>query len=33
MLPDGSFQANDLLLKCPSRYEEEPEEIHVQSAR
>ncbi len=33
MLPDGSFQANDLLLKCPSRYEEEPEQIHVTSDR
>lgn len=33
MLADGSFQANDLLLKCPSRYEEAPEEIHVQAER
>lgn len=33
LLPDGSFQANDLLLKCPSRYEEEPEQIHVTSDR
>lgn len=33
LLPDGSFQANDLLLKCPSRYEEDPEEIYVQSTR
>lgn len=33
LLPDGSFQANDLLLKCPSRYEEEPEQVHVQSQR
>ncbi len=33
MLPDGSFQANDLLLKCPSRYEEQPEEVYVQSTR
>jgi cytochrome c-type biogenesis protein CcmE len=31
LLPDGTFQANDLLLKCPSRYEEEPEEVYVQS--
>lgn len=33
MLPDGSFQADTLLLKCPSRYEEEPEEIYAESAR
>ncbi len=33
LLADGSFQADTLLLKCPSRYEEEPEEIFVQSAR
>ena len=33
LLPDGSFQANTLLLKCPSRYEEEPEEIFVESTR
>ena len=25
MLPDGSFKADNLLLKCPSRYEEAPE--------
>ncbi len=25
ILPDGSFQADNLLLKCPSRYEEAPE--------
>jgi cytochrome c-type biogenesis protein CcmE len=24
LLPDGSFQADNLLLKCPSRYDEEP---------
>ncbi|MBX3014493.1 MAG: cytochrome c maturation protein CcmE [Caldilineaceae bacterium] len=24
--PDGTFEAETLLLKCPSRYEEEPEE-------
>jgi len=29
LLPDGSFQAETLLLKCPSRYEEEPEEVFV----
>lgn len=33
LLADGTFQAETLLLKCPSRYEEEPEEIFVQSAR
>ncbi|MGL4651292.1 MAG: cytochrome c maturation protein CcmE [Caldilineaceae bacterium] len=33
MLADGSFQANDLLLKCPSRYEEQPEEVYVQATR
>ncbi|RME63557.1 MAG: cytochrome c maturation protein CcmE, partial [Caldilineae bacterium] len=33
MLPDGTFQADTLLLKCPSRYEEEPEEVFVQSTR
>lgn len=25
MMPDGSFRADNLLLKCPSRYEESPE--------
>jgi cytochrome c-type biogenesis protein CcmE len=33
LLPDGAFEANTLLLKCPSRYEEEPEEIFVESSR
>jgi cytochrome c-type biogenesis protein CcmE len=33
LLADGSFQANTLLLKCPSRYEEEPQEIFVESVR
>lgn len=33
LLADGSFRADTLLLKCPSRYEEEPEEIFVQSTR
>lgn len=33
LLPNGTFEANTLLLKCPSRYEEEPEEIFVESAR
>ncbi len=31
--PDGSFLAETLLLKCPSRYEEEPEEVFVESTR
>ena len=30
---DGTFKADTLLLKCPSRYEEEPEEIFVESTR
>ncbi|MEZ4637489.1 MAG: cytochrome c maturation protein CcmE [Caldilineaceae bacterium] len=33
LLADGTFQAETLLLKCPSRYEEEPEEVFVQSTR
>lgn len=33
LMSDGSFKANTLLLKCPSRYEEEPEEIFVESVR
>lgn len=33
LLADGSFQANTLLLKCPSRYEEEPEIIEVKATR
>lgn len=33
LLSDGSFQADTLLLKCPSRYEEEPEEIFAESTR
>jgi cytochrome c-type biogenesis protein CcmE len=34
MLSDGSFKANTLLLKCPSRYEEEPQQdIFVKSVR
>lgn len=32
-LPDGTFQAETLLLKCPSRYEEDPEEVYVESTR
>jgi len=33
LLPDGSFQADTLLLKCPSRYEEEPEEVFAEATR
>ena len=33
MLPDGVFKADTLLLKCPSRYEEEPEEIYAKATR
>ncbi|MCS6827818.1 MAG: cytochrome c maturation protein CcmE [Caldilinea sp.] len=33
LLPDGTFQAQTLLLKCPSRYEEEPEEVFVEAVR
>jgi cytochrome c-type biogenesis protein CcmE len=33
LLPSGEFQADTLLLKCPSRYEEDPEEVFVQSTR
>ncbi len=33
LLPDGTFQADTLLLKCPSRYEEEPSEVFAQSTR
>ena len=29
--PDGAFKAETLLLKCPSRYEEEPEEVFVKA--
>lgn len=31
LLADGSFQADTLLLKCPSRYEEEPSEVYAES--
>ncbi|MBV7338744.1 cytochrome c maturation protein CcmE [Chloroflexi bacterium TSY] len=31
LLADGTFQADELLLKCPSRYEETPEEIRVKA--
>lgn len=33
LLEDGSFQADTLLLKCPSRYEEEPEEVFAEATR
>ena len=33
LLPDGSFQAETLLLKCPSRYEEEPEEVFARATQ
>jgi cytochrome c-type biogenesis protein CcmE len=34
LLPNGSFKANTLLLKCPSRYEEEPQQdIFVKAER
>ncbi len=33
LLADGTFQADNLLLKCPSRYEEEPEEVYVEATR
>ena len=29
VLPGGTFKAETLLLKCPSRYEEDPEEVFV----
>ncbi|MCX6049891.1 MAG: cytochrome c maturation protein CcmE [Chloroflexi bacterium] len=31
LLPNGAFQAETLLLKCPSRYEEEPSEVFVKA--
>ena len=33
LLADGAFQADTLLLKCPSRYEEDPEEIYAEATR
>jgi len=33
LMADGTFQAETLLLKCPSRYEEEPEEVEVKAVR
>jgi len=33
LLPSGEFEAHTLLLKCPSRYEESPEEIFVQATQ
>ena len=31
LLPDGTFLAQNLLLKCPSRYDEEPTEIRCEN--
>lgn len=31
LLPGGEFKAETLLLKCPSRYEEEPSEVFVKA--
>jgi len=31
LMPDGTFQADTLLLKCPSRYEEEPQQVVAKS--
>jgi cytochrome c-type biogenesis protein CcmE len=33
LLADGSFQAQNLLLKCPSRYDEEPSEIRCENGK
>lgn len=33
MLDDGTFEADTLLLKCPSRYEEGIEEVFVESTK
>lgn len=33
LLPNGAFQAENLLLKCPSRYEEEPSEVYVKAQK
>ena len=33
LLPTGAFQAENLLLKCPSRYEEEPSEVYVKAQK
>ncbi len=33
LLPSGAFQAETLLLKCPSRYEEEPSEVFVKAQK
>jgi cytochrome c-type biogenesis protein CcmE len=33
LLPNGTFEADNLLLKCPSRYDEEPQEVYVESTR
>lgn len=31
LLPEGTFQAETLLLKCPSRYEEEPDALFAKA--
>lgn len=31
LMPDGTFRADNLLLKCPSRYDESPEVTHVEA--
>jgi cytochrome c-type biogenesis protein CcmE len=33
LLSDGTFQAQNLLLKCPSRYDEEPTEIRCENGK
>ena len=33
LLADGTFKAETLLLKCPSRYEEAPEEIFAKAEK
>ncbi len=33
LLPDGAFKAETLLLKCPSRYEEDPEEVFARAEK
>jgi cytochrome c-type biogenesis protein CcmE len=33
LLENGEFKAETLLLKCPSRYEEEPEEVFVKAEK
>jgi cytochrome c-type biogenesis protein CcmE len=33
LLADGTFKAETLLLKCPSRYEEDPEEVFAKAVK